>query len=270
MKKKAADKAVDEAVDAGDPNDVRLIVMFVISGVAALVAGLLYLAVGENWWRLFIVVIGVPLAFWTTARVRDRYMQRVARLAGLSFHSGFPEVPDGSPAHGRLPWGFTNYTMSGQQDGVTLTVYEHSYRLTESGSLSHAHGVWWQYATPMFPEFDVSVRSRLDGLTSLLSVFASRLFSGSGMLKEIEFRQDQSFTARFIVRGASEAQVRRLFTPGVRQALLADLNRGTVGGKGAVLGWDRPRRLWGGRALATLMPQSDRLRRAFTAAVSNT
>ncbi len=242
-----------------DPADAKLKAFLVIAVIAGLVGWGLHFLVGESWWRVLLVLIGVPVLLWSVARARDRYMRHVATSQGMVFTAGFPSIPPGSPAHGRSSWGFTGYSMSRQEDdGATLNVYEHSYRWSSRGKTSLAHGVWWQQANASFPEFEVTVRSRLDGLTSALTSLLR------GETKEIVFTDDPAFSTRLLVRGKVEAQVRRLFTSQVRQALLADVDRGTVAGKGTVLAWDRPSRLWGRSALMKLMPRSERLRATFT------
>lgn len=243
-----------------DPADAKLKAFLVIAAIIGLIAWALHFFAGENWWRLLLVLIAVPVFLWSVARGRDRYMRHVAGALGLDFSAGFPSIPSGSPAHGRSAWGFTGYSMSGRRDdGVTLNIYEHSYRWASRGKTQLAHGVWWQDEDARFPEFDVTVRSRFDVVTSLLSSMRRE------PTKEIVFVDDRAFSDRFAVRGKVEADVRELFTAEVRQALLAEVDRGTVAGKGRVLAWDRPSRIWGRRALTALMPQSDRLRHAFRA-----
>jgi hypothetical protein len=190
----------------------------------------------------------------------------------LTFSAGFPAVPPGSPAYGRSEAGFTAYSISGQQnDGTTLHVYEHSYRWTERGKIQLAHGVWWQHEHAIFPEFDVSVRGGLPLLSSWLSIFSHAFMPNrAAPMKEIEFRDDPAFSGRFIVQGRAEDRVRRLFTGPLRQALLADVHKGTFAGKGSVLAWDRASRVWGKTALQKLVARSNRLRAAFlTAATAN-
>ena len=256
--------------DDEDPSDAKLKAFFVLAVLAGLIAWILYVVVGEHWWRLLLVLVVVPAALWGVARGRDRYMRHVAREHGLSFSPGFPSIPYGSPAYGRSAAGFTAYSMSRQQDAeASLNVYEHSYRLRERGRTYVAHGMWWQHEHAIFPEFDVTVRGGLSFLTSWLSfVSHARSRQGVATMKEIEFPDDPAFSERFVVQGKGEDRVRRLFTQPLRQALLAEMHRGTFAGKGSVLAWDRPSRLWGRSALAKLMASSNRLRDAFWTAAT--
>ena len=236
-------------MQSAESADARLIAFLVIAVLVAVAGFALRYFVGEHWWRVLIVLIAAPILCWAAARTRDRYMRHVAGELGLRFDEGFPAIPAGSPAYGRSPFGFTAYSISSQRDdGTILNVYEHSYRHTRRVYI--ASGVWWRQKTSTLPEFDVSVRS-------LLSFFPR---------ETIDFRDDPVFAARFVVRGKQESRIRELFTPQLRAALLADLDRGTLGGKGTILGWDRPSRIWGRRALTRLMPRCDRLRRAFNEA----
>lgn len=240
---------------------LRVIAVFVILVVVVgVVGGGLYAFFGTYWWAVALVLIVVPLLFWQIARLRDRVIRQFSSTLGFTFRQAFPAIPEGLPAHGRTPSGFTEYTLTRAEGRLMLNVYEHTYRIGRSGN-SRAHGLWWEYPELLYPRFEVTVRHRVfDFMGAWL-----HLFSG-GAREEISFAEDPQFSARFIVHGPSEPQVRRFFTSNVRKVLVEQMDTGRIAGSRKLLGWDRTGRLWGRRSLEKLLGRGERIRVAFETA----
>jgi len=234
----------------------RLVGFGTIAVVVGIVFWGLYFFFGSYWWRVLIFILAVPVCFWAAAKMRDRYTRHVATKFGFSFSPGFPTIPLGSPAHGRIPWGFTGLTLSRKEARATFNVYEQSYRNFERGQTQLAHGMWWQCNDPLYPNFELSQRTVLGLLTSVMVPTA-----GSAA-EEIVFPDDPDFSRRFIVHGRATDSIRRLLNPELRRVLLETVDRGTVRVHGVVLAWDRPGRMWGRSRLGRLIPRADRLRQA--------
>jgi hypothetical protein len=228
---------------------------------------------GSLWLHVLLVLIAVPVLFWSVAALRGRYTRFVAARLGFAYAGGFPSIPAGSPAHGRYPAGFTGYTLSRRGSRATINVYEQSYQLhkfsTSSDretSISRAHGIWWQYGEDAFPPFEVRRRTALDPIFSTISTLRRAVPCMGSPRNEIIIEGDHEFSRSFAVFGDRGDQVLEFLTRELRSILVNELDRGAIGGSGSVLAWDRPGRLWGSRALQTMIAKGDRLRRACESA----
>ena len=157
-----------------------------------------------------LVVIGIGVGMYFEKKRREG-IEKVAASLGLEF------FPQGIPGLLGMLQGFALFntgrghsaanTIRGVTDDVELTIFDLTYT-TGSGKHSHTHRqtvIRFASSRLNLPDFSVSPEGFFHRIAKIFGV------------KDINFVEDPQFSSSFLLQSASEAEVRQLFGPGVRE-----------------------------------------------------
>ena len=140
------------------------------------------------------------------------------------------------------------YEISGQYNATAFTAFQYDYTVSSGrSSTTYRHAmVRWTSPTPL-PQFTLGPETLF-----------SRLGEALGW-HDINFGDDPAFSSAYVLKGEHEMDVASLFSPDVRQQLLAVPGQHAAGA-GSVLFWWRDGRLPGPEAFGPFLTSGDQVR----------
>lgn len=149
----------------------------------------------------------------------------------------------------RRAWG---YTIAGRLHGFPFTAFEYKW-VTGGGKNSSTHHIGamvWEREAASLPTFALSPEG---WFTRLGEIFG---------MQDIDFDESPEFSRSYRLKGASEAEIRALFTPELRHFFAATPDQRVAGG-GRFLFWWKDGRLPAAGRLDEWLEEGDRIRRRF-------
>ena len=150
----------------------------------------------------------IGLVLWAEKKRRDD-MQRVAAELGLEFYPKGSEVLQSQLSGFKLFGAGRSRKLTGliqgESDEVTLSIFDYQYT-TGSGKNSHTHRqtvASMQSTALSICEFSMRAENFLDKLGNMVG------------FSDIDFKSHPNFSNWFVLKGASETEVRKLFEPNI-------------------------------------------------------